>query len=91
MDKAEVQRLAKLARIEILDEEAERLSHEFGAILKYVEDVKEVKKLRSGEKPEERNIMRNDSSPHERGLYTEKILSNAPSREGQYIKVKKIL
>lgn len=37
------------------------------------------------------NVMREDGEPHESGLYTEKLLSAAPQREGQYIKVKKIL
>ena len=37
------------------------------------------------------NVMREDKDPHEAGLYTEKILEQAPAREGDYIKVKKIL
>lgn len=37
------------------------------------------------------NVMREDTEPHESGIYTEKLLSAAPQREGQYIKVKKIL
>ncbi len=37
------------------------------------------------------NVMREDSNPHESGKYTETLLKAAPQREGQYVKVKKIL
>lgn len=85
--------LAKLARIEIGSEEAENLSHEFDAILSY---VGEVKQATSDHKPVTndhaiRNVLREDVNPHEPDLYTEKILEQAPAREGDYIKVKKIL
>jgi hypothetical protein len=35
--------------------------------------------------------MREDGEPHESGIYTQKILEQAPAREKDYIKVKKIL
>ncbi len=98
MDKDKVLNLAKLARIEIGDEEAESLSSEFGAILGYVGEVKGVtspQPLSLARRGEEgrgvSNVMREDVGPHESGLYTEKILEQAPAREGDYIKVKKIL
>jgi len=96
MDKDKVLSLAKLARIEISDAEAVSLSHEFDAILGYVSEVKEVDKFDKLDKfnKEEfpiRNVLREDNEPHTSGLYTEKILNEAPSREGNYIKVKKIL
>lgn len=92
MNKEEVIRLSKLARIDIGDAEAESLAHEFEGILNY---VSEVKKAEGGsgdpEKPALRNVFRDDENPHESGLYTEALLNKAPAREGQYIKVKKIL
>ncbi len=96
MDKDKVLDLAKLARIKISEDEAESLSHEFNAILKYVGEVKEVSPRKDlGETPGlssgVRNLMREDGEGHESGLYTEKILASAPAREGDYIKVKKIL
>lgn len=95
MDSAEVLKLAKLARIEIVPAEAENLSHEFDAILKYVSDVKNVTHAetttsRYGETGPV-NVMREDANPHESGIYTEKLLNEAPERKGEYIKVKKIL
>ena len=93
MDKEKVLSLAKLARIEIGNEEAENLSHEFDAILNYVGEVKEVGNLGKFDKEEFsiHNVLREDTNPHEPGIYTEKLLSQAPAREGDYIKVKKIL
>ena len=94
MDKNEVLKLAKLARIEIVDEEAESLSHEFAAILNYVGEVKGVSSEQHTNKLEYVgmfNVMREDGEPHESMMYTEKILAQAPAKEGNYIKVKKIL
>ena len=86
--------MAKLARIEISDEEAESLSHEFEAILNYVGEVKKISggsEVKSHKDFVLKNIMREDINPHESGIYTEAILNEAPAREGNYLKVKKIL
>lgn len=96
MDKEKVLHLAKLARVEMGEEEAESLSHEFEAILDYVGEVKKVAKLDKSDKFDKeefpiKNVMRKDGEPHETGLYTKKILEQAPEKEGDYIKVKKIL
>jgi len=94
MDKEEVLNLAKLARVELKDDEAESLSCEFDSILNYVGEVRSAKvsPLVSDSQGETlKNIMREDREPHESGLYTQKILEQAPAREGPYLKVKKIL
>ena len=94
MDKEIVGKMAKLARIDISDKEAESLALELGTILKYVGEIKEVESRQSkveSEKPAVRNIMREDGEGHVGGLHTEDLLNSAPEREGEYIKVKKIL
>jgi aspartyl-tRNA(Asn)/glutamyl-tRNA(Gln) amidotransferase subunit C len=98
MDKEKVLKLAQLARIEISDSEAESLSKEFEGILNYVSDIKNVVGEAEAEKPMPgkenfalKNIMREDTDAHESGIHTEAILNEAPQRDGQYIKVKKIL
>ena len=96
MDKNTVNRLAKLARIELQDGEADRLAGELGNILKYVSDLKVAitKKQETRNKPEDfinRNVMREDMEPHESGVYTEDLLKSAPDRDDNYIRVKKIL
>jgi Asp-tRNA(Asn)/Glu-tRNA(Gln) amidotransferase C subunit len=40
---------------------------------------------------EHRNAFREDENPHETGKYTESIIKNAPEKEGNYVKVRKIL
>lgn len=88
----EIEKLAALARIELSDGEKKNLQKDVGAILEYVTLVQNVTGKKEGlEEHGPVNVMREDSEPHESGLYTEKLLSAAPQREGQYIRVKKIL
>ena len=94
MNKEKVLNLANLARIDIDETEAESLSHEFDAILRYVGEVKGASAamgpLAEADLPL-KNVFREDGNSHESGLYTEKILSQAPSRDGGHVKVKNIL
>jgi len=96
MNKEGVLSLAKLARIKLKDKEAEGFSHEFDTILDYVGEVKKAgtskgkSEVREDKSPPY-NVFREDAGAHKSGLYTEKILKQVPSREGDYIKVKKIL
>ncbi|MEK7194062.1 MAG: Asp-tRNA(Asn)/Glu-tRNA(Gln) amidotransferase subunit GatC [Patescibacteria group bacterium] len=93
MNKEEVLKLAKLARVGISNEEAETLSHEFDAILGYVSEIKNAKLEARSKKlePVLVNVMREDVNPHESGVFTEDLLNEVPNREGSYVKVKKIL
>jgi aspartyl-tRNA(Asn)/glutamyl-tRNA(Gln) amidotransferase subunit C len=89
----DIEHLAALARIHISDEEKESFKNEIDSILEYVNQIQKI----SGETEpareagDVRNITREDGSPHESGLHTEALLREAPKREGQYVKVKKIL
>ncbi len=92
---AEIENLVALARIEVSEEEKTALQKEVSAILEYVSQIKEVS-ASAISAPEALgvmppNVMREDTASHESGLYTETVLSAAPKREGDYIKVKKIL
>jgi aspartyl-tRNA(Asn)/glutamyl-tRNA(Gln) amidotransferase subunit C len=92
MDKNEVQKLAKLARVSISDDEAESLSHEFESILNYVGEIKNANvSTTSTPNITVRNVMREDTNPHETGLYSEDLIQEMPSSEGNHLKVKKIL
>jgi len=88
----EIDKLAKLARLEIPAEEKETLRKEVGEILEY---VGQIQKLSPQEPPKEagiiHNVFRDDKNPHQTGEFTEALLANAPEKEGGYIKVKKIL
>ncbi|OGZ10580.1 MAG: hypothetical protein A3D67_01855 [Candidatus Lloydbacteria bacterium RIFCSPHIGHO2_02_FULL_51_22] len=95
MDKKEIARLASLARIKITDEEIPRIAENLARVVEYVSEIQRADIVESVALTPTagtlHNVMREDTSPHETGLYTEAILENAPVREGDYIKVKKIL
>ena len=90
----EVKKPAALSRIELTDDEVESMRGDIESILSYVDTIQQVK-LPDGVAPsphlELTNVMRDDVSPHEPGMYTEKILQQAPKRKENYLQVKKIL
>ncbi len=88
----EVKKLAALARITVADGELEKFTSEFDAILAYVGQLEKLD-LPEGEseKPALRNVMRADGSPHETGMYTEKLATQFPAREGDALSVKQII
>jgi len=89
--KEDIKNLAHLARIEIGEDEAESLSFEIDSILGYVSQIENMKIREVTELPKLRNVMREDIVTHKPREYTEDLLLNAPSREGDFLKVKKIL
>lgn len=89
--KEQIENLAKLARIGLSREEALNLTVEVDSILGYVDQIKEVTGETKKVTPKLRNVMREDVVTNSKGQYKEKLLNNAPSREGDYLKVKKIL
>ena len=88
----EVNKLAVLSRLELSQAEKASFATEIDSILGYVGQITKVQ-ASSGEKttPTLRNVFRADDNAHESGMYTEAILNEAPRREGDYIKVKKII
>ena len=88
----EVKKLAELARIDITTKEVEKVRKEIESILEYVSEIQKVSEKRTPAKEDKpKNVMREDDNPHAGGIYTEAVLSEAPERDGDYIKVKKIL
>ena len=91
VNREEIEKLAKLARIDISDEEKESMQKDIESILDYVGQVKNISEESKIEVPALKNIMRDDIVTHKSGEFTEDLLSLAPSRQGNYLKVKKIL
>lgn len=87
----DIKHLASLARIEVTDKEAEDLTKEVDSILGYVGQIQSVSGDIEQKIPELHNVMREDLVTNKPKEYTENLLKNAPSREGDYLKVKKIL
>lgn len=89
--KEDIKNLANLARIGLSDDESENMTSEIDSILGYVGEVQKFSGDSQREIPDLRNVMRDDVVTNVPNEYKEKLLNNAPSREGDYLKVKKIL
>lgn len=89
----EIEKLAELSRLELSQQEKEAFQKDMDSILGYVDQVKKVSGSVSTEKKAGlvHNVMREDKNPHESGIYTETLISASPKRDGNYLKVKKIL
>lgn len=88
----DVEYLALLARLKLNPEELERFSKELGEILAYVEKLKTAKT--EGIPPTSHvlnlsNVFREDKVKP--SLTPEEALANAPSKEGPFFKVPKII
>ena len=95
MNKDEAKKLAELARLEIADDELEKIAKDMGSVLEYIDkiktaDIPEGDELRI-ENAGVRNVMVPDENPHETGINTEKLLKEVPEAQDYQIKVKKIL
>ncbi len=91
VNKEEIKNLAGLARMKLSEEEVEDFTKELDSILDYVSQIKDATTEDIKEIPVLRNVMREDVPKNADSEYTEDILNNAPAREGNYLKVKKIL
>jgi len=92
ISKADVQKLADLAHLAVDEAELETIAHEMDEIIAY---VSEVTKLASEEgereRPALRNVMRDDVVKNSEREYTERLVAQFPDRDGDYLRVKKIL
>ncbi|HWO07324.1 MAG TPA: Asp-tRNA(Asn)/Glu-tRNA(Gln) amidotransferase subunit GatC [Candidatus Paceibacterota bacterium] len=89
--KVDVAALAKLARLDVSDDELARLEKELPAILDFVEQIQTVSADVPRSDPEHRNVMRDDGNPHESGLFTDDLLQAAPATKGSHVVVKQVL
>jgi aspartyl-tRNA(Asn)/glutamyl-tRNA(Gln) amidotransferase subunit C len=94
MNKEQVLDLAKLARLELTENEVEKYAEEIGSILGYIEQINSaVAEVKSDaiETGIARNIFREDVNPDEPETHTDAILACAPDVKDNFIKVQKIL
>ncbi len=90
--KEDIQKLADLSRITISPEEINALSKDIDAILSYVSDINRVANDEITENTFDlHNVLREDGNPHESGIFSKELLNEAPKRDGDYIKVKRVL
>lgn len=94
MEIKDIEKLAKLARIELTEAEKETYLKDISAILGYVDQIQEVVKLSSSSSHkvgELRNVTLEDNGKNISGQNTKDIVAEFPRKEGDYLKVKKIL
>jgi aspartyl/glutamyl-tRNA(Asn/Gln) amidotransferase C subunit len=94
ISREEVKKIAELSLLAVEENELDVLTHEIGSILRYISDVNSLTAEEGDEKKEKPllyNVMRADTVTNEKGLYTKKILGEAPKTDGHYLRVKKIL
>ena len=87
----DVEHVAKLARLELTQEEKEMFTHQLGSVLEYAEKMNEVDT--TGIEPMNHpidftNVMREDNKIYENTR--EELMQNAPDVEGEFFKVPKI-
>jgi aspartyl-tRNA(Asn)/glutamyl-tRNA(Gln) amidotransferase subunit C len=92
IDKSQVKKVAKLARLDLSDAEIEEFAGQLNAIIDYVERMNQLNT--DGVEPLAHclpvsNVFRDDNVKESLG--TEKTLANAPEQDGQFFKVPKIL
>jgi len=92
VDKALIERLARLSNLELSEEELAEFEKDLGQILTFVEELNEVDL--EGEEPLEyitpnKNVLREDEPRLE--ITKEEALKNAPVHDSDYIKVPKVL
>lgn len=92
IEKKDIEHLAKLSRIELDEASVEGLTKDIENILRYVDQLRAVSTdLEEKKAGKNRNVLREDENPHETGIYTEKLLKEAPYSKDGFIKVKNIL
>jgi len=92
ISRQEVQKVAKLARLELSDAEIEQFTGQLGAILEYVEKMNELDT--DNVEPLAHclpvsNVFRADEVKESLG--TDRTLANAPERDGEFFRVPRIL
>lgn len=87
----DVRKLAELARILVPEERLEAFVAEFENILGYVGQLNELTVSKGSPLLPYVNVMRKDGEPHEKGLWTEKLVEQFPQKEGNQLSVKQII
>lgn len=92
MQLSDIQKLAQVSRITMSDEEAEGLSKDLEATLKYIDESEKAPVPDDAQYiPEHRNVTREDVVTTQTGQYTDLLLSSAVATQDGYVKVIKIL
>jgi len=89
----DIEKLAKLARIKLDEDEKARLLKEIDPILNYVAQIQEVSSKGDNAKKagNVKNVMRDDEALNKTGQFTDVLIADMPESKDGFLKVKKIL
>ena len=96
ISKEEVEHIAKLARLELTEDEVKKMQKDLSPILDYFNLLKKAPKVKVAENvfaedySEVSSLRTDDAKPRDAGL-AERIIAAAPDKKDDYIKVKTIL
>lgn len=91
IDKKQVKDIAKLAMLQLTEEEVEKFKKDFSEILDYIEQLKELdlENVKETSHPfESENVLREDNP--EKFEETESLVEAACDKKDKYIKVKSV-
>lgn len=83
--------LAELARLSVTDAEIAALENEIPQIVAFVQAVQDAAGETAISAPALRNVMREDSAPHESGIFSEALLAAAPAQKSGRVVVKQVV
>ncbi len=88
----QVRHVAKLSRLKLTDEQVHQFTRQMGDILEYVKKLNELDTTNvepTAHAASLRNVFREDKAVP--GMGIEKVLQNAPDRDGSFFKVPRVI
>jgi aspartyl-tRNA(Asn)/glutamyl-tRNA(Gln) amidotransferase subunit C len=88
----QVRAVARLTRLQLTDDEVERMRGQLSAILRHFESLAKVDTTGvepTGHTTDSNSVMRDDVPAP--SLDRDQVLSNAPDREGEFFRVRRVL
>jgi len=92
ISKEEVEKIAKLARLELTGDEITKMQKDMSAILDYFDLLKKAPKLKT-DRPRgsiENSALRADEAIGQKRETVQKIIAASPNKQDDYIKVKAV-
>jgi aspartyl-tRNA(Asn)/glutamyl-tRNA(Gln) amidotransferase subunit C len=90
----DVKKLAELSRLALSEGEIEKLRTEIDSIVSYIDAVQKIplpEGVASSPHLDITNVMRDDVVAHEGQAHSDALTAQFPDRDGDYLRVKKIL
>ncbi len=87
----DVEKLANLSRLSLTEAEKASFLNEIDSILGYIANINTLADSAPNIEYPQINVLRDDVVIHSRGEFTDRLLDNSPERDGNLVKVKKIL